>query len=389
MPPNRSIVVTLFCAALVVLVVSLPYVPVIRGIVHQHISEFFANPSTPVNQSVFASLVNDTPDSVVYPQTYQVLDDPYFMIVGDYKNEINVSIEEAVNASMQFLTRYLPTNLTTGLRVAEAQENHYWPGAPQIIADYWPKWGMTLISESMHATVFVNALSGKVTTVYLSLDSSDLTIIASNAEGTSLTTDQAEEAAKDFLVLHGYTLLPNAVYEGIITLPSVGHNYYWLALHESVNGVSIPFGSIIFEIEASTGIVTHFEYRWIDIDHIPIESILTSEEAKLASLANLDDPNEGAAISADLFLGMLGYDPDVSEFELRLIYDVTVITTASYRYLVDAHTGEILMTSVYFSSGFDIIYSPYARIGLVFGVAILVSAVGSRMVGRRLRARSD
>ena len=119
---NRNIIVALLCAALIVFAVSLPYVPVIRGIVHQHISGFFANPSTPVNQSVFASLVNDTPDSVVYPQTYQVLDDPYFMIVGDYENEINVSMEEAVNASMQFLTRYLPTNLTTGLRVAEASD---------------------------------------------------------------------------------------------------------------------------------------------------------------------------------------------------------------------------------------------------------------------------
>jgi len=190
---NRNIIVALLCAALIVFAVSLPYVPVIRGIVHQHISGFFANPSTPVNQSVFASLVNDTPDSVVYPQTYQVLDDPYFMIIGDYENEINISMEEAVNASMQFLTRYLPTNLTTGLRVAEAQENHYWPGAPQIIADYLPKWGMTLISESIRASVFVNALSGKVTRVTLNLDSSDLTMITSNAEGISLTTDQDVE----------------------------------------------------------------------------------------------------------------------------------------------------------------------------------------------------
>ncbi len=389
MSPNRNIVVALFCAALIVLVVSLPYVPVIRGIVHQHISGFFVNPSTPVNESVFASLVNDTPDSVVYPQTYQVLDDPYFMIVGDYENEINVSMEEAVNASMQFLTRYLPTNLTTGLRVAEAQENHYWPGAPQIIADCRPKWGMTLISESIRASVFVNALSGKVTRVYLNLDSSDLTMINPNAEGTSLTTDQAEEAAKDFLVLHGYTLLPNAIYEGIISLPAVGKNYYWLALHESVDGVTVPFGEIFFEIEASTGIVTRFTYRWIDIEHIPIESILTSEEAKLASLANFDDPNEGVAISADLFLGMLGFDPDVSEFELRLIYDVRVVTTASYAYFVDAHTGEILRISAVLDGGFDKFYSPYARIGLVFGVAILVSAVGFRIVGRKLRARSD
>jgi hypothetical protein len=387
MSPNRNIVVALLCAALIVLVVSLPYVPVIRGIVHQHISGFFANPSTPVNESVFASLVSDTPDSVVYPQTYQVLDDPYFMIVGDYENEINVSMEEAVNASMQFLTRYLPTNLTTGLRVAEAQENNYWPGAPQIITDYWPKWGMTLISESIRASVYVNALSGKVTRATLNLDSSDLTMIASHAEGTRLTADQAEEAAKDFLVLHGYTLLPNAMYEGIIFLPAVGNNYYTLVLHESVDGVPVLFGSIIFKIEASTGIVTHFEYRWIDIERIPIESILTSEEAKLASLANLDDPNEGAAISAGLFLGMLGYDPDVSEFELRLIYDVRVITTASYAYSVDAHTGEILRISAVFDSGFAMIYSPYARIGLVFGVAILVSAVGFKIVSRKLRAK--
>ncbi len=389
MLPNKTMVVALLCAILIALVVSPPYVSAIDGIPHQHFSEFFANTSTPVNQSVFASLVNDTPDSVVYPQTYQVLDDPYFMIVGDYENEINVSMEEAVNASMQFLTRYLPSNLTTGLRVAEAQENNYWPGAPQIIADYWPRWAMTLISESIDAAVYVNALSGKVTRVALFLDSSDLTMIASNAEGISLTTDQAEEAAKDFLVLHGYTLLPNAVYAGILSLPAVGKNHYTLALHESVDGVSVPFGDIFFEIEASTGIITQFEYRWIDIEHIPIESILTSEEAKLASLANFDDPNEGAAISADLFLGMLGYDPDVSEFELRLIYDVTVITTASYAYFVDAHTGEILMTSVYFGSGFDIIYSPYARMGLVFGVAILVSAVGFRIVSWKLRARSN
>ena len=389
MSPNRNIIVALLCAALIVLVVSLPYVPVIRGIVHQHISEFFANTTTPVNQSVFASLVNDTPDSVVCPQTYQVLDDPYFMIVGDYENEINVSMEEAVNASMQFLTRYLPTNLTMGLRVAETQENNYWPGAPQIIADYWPRWAMTLISESMHAAVYVNALSGKVTRVMLSIDSSDLTMIASNAERTSLTTDQVEEAAKDFLVLHGYTLLPNAIYEGIISLPAVGKNHYRLALHESVDGVSVPFGEIFFEIEASTGIVTRFTYRWIDIGHIPIESILTSEEAKLASLASLDDPNEGAAISADLFLRMLGYEPEVSEFELRLIYDVRVITTASYAYSVDAHTGEILGIGAVFDGGFDIIYSPYARIGLVFGVAIMVSAVGFRIVGRKLRSRPD
>ena len=190
MSRNKNKVVVLLCVALLALVILPPYVPVIDGILN-HYYRLFTNTVTPVNQSVFASMVNETPHPVVYLQSFTVEYNTSYAIYGDYADNITITENEAVDAAFKHLKDYLPESMTEDLRVAEP-EDHTYPGVPFVITSYWPRWVMTLIAPSFHADIFVNALSGGVVYANIWANESQLLEFESFSPESPLTHEHAE-----------------------------------------------------------------------------------------------------------------------------------------------------------------------------------------------------
>ncbi len=348
---------------------------------------------TPVNQTVFASLVLEERDPAVYPATYQTEESPVFKIIGNYSKDIQVSEGEAVNTSMKFVSRYLPENLTTGLRVALPHE-YLWPGAPQIILDYfWPRWGLTLVSDSFRATIFVNAVTGTVVDAYLSTGSSALESAGFHRD-SPLNKSEAEMIAKDFLLLQNYTLPPDAFYSEIPwNVPWESKSYsstHYISFRQFVQGVHIPWGYICVEVQSDTGLVRSFTYRWIDIRSVSLQGIISDEAARNRVLESLPDPSMGNIVDSILELRTRAVNPSETAFEMTLAYELTLVTTWGTRYVVDANTGVILEAVPLLGGSQDILlYSPYARIAYLFGVALLLALVGRRIARYQLLPRRD
>ncbi len=385
MSQNKNKVVVLLCAALLVLVILPPFVPVIDGVLN-HYYRLFTNTVTPVNQSVFASLVNETPHPVVYPQSYTVEDNTSYAIYGDYADNIAITENEAVGAAMKHLKDYLPESMTEDLRVAEP-EDHTYPGVPFVITSYWPRWAMTLMSPSFHADIYVNALSGSVVQAYLYANISQLLEFEPFSPESPLTHEHAEEAAKEYMQLLNFTLLPNAMYEGPVRKPAYFYgddDYYTISFHQVVNEVLVQYGLLTLRIETETGLVSKFVYRWIDISEIPTERVISVETATQAVLENFTDPSEARVTDIVLTLALTKYYASKTPFAMKLAYHVRAVRWESYRFLVDACTGEILSKEFLMSVNFDILYSPYLRVELVLAVAFGISLLSYRLAIRRV-----
>lgn len=184
---------------------------------------------------------------------------------------------------------------------------------------------------------------------------------------------------------HNYTLLPNAVYEGISSRPATtGRNSYSLVMNERVDEAHVEPGYIYFSIHGTSGYVIEFVYTWLDIVSLPTDTVISSEQAKESALYALEDPSMGTALSAELKLRQLEFDPNRTDFELRLIYDVRIAVIEMYEYWIDAQSGEILGSAVFYGSSNALFFSPYVRRGLVFTLALLISGVGFAVVKRRI-----
>lgn len=385
MSRNRNKVVVLLCAGLLALVVLPPYVPVADGILN-HYYRLFTNTVTPVNQSVFASLVNETPHPVVYPQSYTVEYNTSYAIYGDYADNITTTENEAIDAALKHLKDYLPESMTEDLRVAEP-EDHTYPGVPFVITSYWPRWAMTLIAPSFHASIYVNALSGSVVHAIIRANVSQLLEFESFSPESPLTHEHAEEAAKEYMQLLNYTLLPNAMYEGPVRKPAYFYgddDYYTISFHQVVNGVLVQYGHLRLRIETETGLVSKFVYRWIDINEIPTERVISVESASQAVLENFTDPSVARVTDAVLTLALTRYYASKTPFTMRLAYKIRAVRWEAYVFIVDACTGEILGRGMLMSVNFDILYSPYLRVELVLAVAVGLSLLSYRLAMRRV-----
>ncbi len=386
MSRNKNKVVVLLCAALLALVVLPPYVPVIDGMLQHYFYMSFMSTSAPVNQSVFAFLVNETPHPVVYPQSYTVEDNTSYAIYGDYADNITITENEAVDAAFKHLKDYLPESMTEDLRVAE-REDHTFPGVPFVITSYWPRWAMTLIAPSFHADIFVNALSGGVIYANIWANRTQLLEFESFSPESPLTHEHAEEAAKEYMQLFNYTLLPDAMYEGPVRKPAYFYgddDYYTISFHQVVNEVLVPYGLLTLRIETETGLVSEFVYRWIDIDEIPTERVISVETATQAVLEDFTDPSVARVTDIVLTLALTKYYASETPFTMRLAYKIRAVGWNPYLFIVDACTGEILSSEFLMSANFDMLYSPYLRVELVLAVAFGLSLLSYRIAMRRV-----
>jgi hypothetical protein len=383
MSRNKNKVVVLLCAALLALVILPPYVPVIDGILN-HYYRFFTNTVTPVNQSVFASLVDETPHPAVYPQSYTVEYNTSYAIHGDYADNITITESEAVDAAFKHLKDYMPESMTEDLRVAEL-EDHTFPGVPFVITSYWPRWAMTLMAPSFHADIFVNALSGDVVYANIWANKSQLLEFESFSPESPLTHEHAEEAAKEYMQLLNYSLLPNAMYEGPVRKPAYFYgddDHYTISFHQVVNGVPVQYGYLTLRIETETGLVSEFVYRWIDINDIPTERVISVETATQAVLEDFTDPSEALVMDLVLALALTESYASKTPFTMRLAYKMKVVSLNTYEYIVDACTGEILGRGMLMCV--NTLYSPYHRVAMVLAVALIFSLQSYEFAKRRV-----
>ena len=385
---HKSKVLTFLAASVIVLslVVSQSAVAGEACSSHDSARRFNGSQGIPVAQTTFASLLNETPHPVVYPQSYTVEYNTSYTIYGDYADNITITENNAVGAAMKHLKDYLPESMTEDLRVAEP-EDHTFPGVPFVITSYWPRWAMTLISPSFYADIYVNALSCSVVQAYISVNISQLLEFESFSPESPLTDERAEKAAKEYLQLLNYTLLPNAMYEGIVHKPAYfdgDSNYYSLSFHQVVNGVFVQYGYLNMEIDRETGLVSKFVYRWIDINEIPTERVISVETATQAVLETFTDPSEAQVTDIVLTLALTEYYAFETPFSMKLAYRVKAVRWESYRFIVDACTGEILSRDFLISADFDMLYSPYLRIELVLAVAFGLSLLSYRIAMRRV-----
>ncbi len=284
------------------------------------------------------------PDSCVYPATYDIEYNTSYWIRGNYVPLINISEAAAVDAAMTFLTVYLPEELLTGLRVDT--NNEFWPGRPELTTDCFPRWGMTLISDYMRANVWVNALSGKV--VQFSLGSYNTSVFVFESVET---VEETESIVIDFLQSQNYTLLPDAVYDGTDLSSLSEYAYHTLTFHQVVDEILIGIGKITFHIDATYGLIKYFRYRWIDLDEIPVDRILPVGEIHNIVLEADNDTFLITIRNTELRLNIIGFDPDSSDFVMRLVYEVTLTPiwgVGGDLYTVDAISGEIVSIDVLF-----------------------------------------
>lgn len=315
-----------------------------------------------------------TPDSCVYPATYDIEYNTSFLFRGNYASQINVSEETAVDAATSFLREYLPEELLTNLRIGW----EHWPGSPSLSTDFRPDWRMTLVSDHMRATVFVNALSGKVVHFFMSGINTSVWAFESIE-----STEEAENHTIDFLRLQNYTLLPDAVYDGVTLSSASSYPYYSLSFHQVVDEIPVSFGWISFQIDATYGLINHFTYLWIEIDEIPVDRVLPVEEINSIVLEAANGTFLSEILSNELCFIRIWFGPDSPEFEMRLVYEVRVAAGINPNvYTVDALSGEILGMDHEIGATFAG-YVPYVGVAAMLVVAAVSSWSAYKFVKKK------
>ena len=319
------------------------------------------------------------PDSCVYPATYDIEYNSSYLIRGNYAPLINISEETAVDAAFAFLGEYLPEELLTGLRVVGPGEE-YFPGSPMLSTDCWPRWMMTLVSDFIEADVYVNALSGKV--VKFTMSSYDTSVFEYEPIES---TEEAENYTIAFLQSQNYTLLPDAVYDGVTLIDEPNNPHYNLHFHQEINGIPISIGYIYFKIDATYGLIEHFTYRWIEIDEIPLDRVLPIDDINNIVLEAVNETSENTILSTELRLNQIGFDPDLPDFEMLLVYEVTVACGGVNPKLctIDALSGEILSIEQLIGSLFLTVYVQYLGVAAMLMVAVVSSGAAYKFVKKR------
>jgi hypothetical protein len=317
------------------------------------------------------------PDRCVYPSQYEIENTSSFQIRGNYEGLVSVSEESAVNASLTFIETSFPDELTSGLRLV-APEEGYWPGAPTLIIDWWPRWAMTIVSDYLEAAVYVNAISGRVV---------DFSLYVYDKSVSSYTpiqnVEEAESKVLDFFERHNYTLLPDAVYDGTNLFSQPRNPYYSVSFHQEINQTVISYSEIYFKIDATYGVIEHFTYKWIEIEMLPMNRIIPISDVPMIVQDEFIDSSEVNILDIKLRLEMIDFSPDSPEFVMRLLYAVEIVSGSAYVYNIDALTGEILSREILFSEPFLVVYSPYFQVMLIIAISLSVSFLSYRLLEKR------
>jgi len=291
----------------------------------------FELPGVALSDSPFAELATDslTPiESIVYPNTYVVKSQKPYVIEIDYQEETAIGVSTARLIAWEFIESVFTPEEVQQLSIADMC-TELWGVLPRWTIKFWNN----TFSEphSFVATVFINAISGGIVG-YIGEPILNL----GRVENQTI----AESHVLNSLQNLGY-LIPRQSRYIISNRSNMNRMMYRLTFLQFTNAVLVnsEIGSIVLELDAESGGIWYFSYKWVPIDEIPIEDIITSDQVGDGAVLSL------TPVPLDSPDGLNGLGPyDFRLCWLRDSYFVNEITGWTMRetLLIDAFSGDIV-----------------------------------------------
>ncbi|MHA1958890.1 MAG: hypothetical protein ACW99U_01585 [Candidatus Thorarchaeota archaeon] len=294
-------------------------------------------PGVSVSETVFADLVSEFPDPVMFPNG------------------------ETVESNYSFYMRPVPTN--AGI----VNENEVYAAAAEFLdREPWlqdvsysvhdeptfdGRWYTGFRGEIINGDIDVSPLSAKVLRYRVfwdgeppfaqHLDCSDI-----------IDKGEIEQFAIDFLTRHNYTLSQYARYSGpTIEDRIVGPDYlvYKLTFHNVVDGAIVSeglfhnpeAGSLRLYLDPQIGTVVGFFYFWTHVSSLPVHRTMTVDRAEAVAIQHMSDRFDTSSLSlkqATLVFERLGSLHDNNYFLAWVLFR----DSPGWTIHVDAINGEVL-----------------------------------------------
>jgi hypothetical protein len=214
-------------------------------------------------------------------------------------------------------------------------------------------WYLRFLGENLTITIGVNAISGKVDYFSPIWPIGRSPFIPNVNEDRYASTTEIEKSAFDFLYQFNYSLSPFARYVGPVTAYDYihHHNVSRISLYNFVDGALIENNGVHLLIDLEASAILSFSYRWVFIDSIPTEKIISPERAEqfaidyLVSTMNLSEYE----IDATSLVFEMMWTPTGHEYRLGWI--VVLHTDSIAAIHVDAKSGSFY--NMGFSSTLD------------------------------------
>ncbi|MHA1970246.1 MAG: hypothetical protein ACTSXE_00175 [Candidatus Thorarchaeota archaeon] len=227
-------------------------------------------PGASLNGSPFEDISTDNltlMESFMYPANYEVISERPYIIRVDYTNAHSVSEIQAELAAQEFINKVFSNQSIQQLEIDRRVTK---------LSTVLPRWRIgfknNTYSDGIHigATVTVNAITGGITG-YIGSP----IMCQGEAANQSIAENYATTALKEL----GYRIPVNLrMFYLNWTDPSkeddITHRFVF---QQVVNNTMIytEIGSISIEIDGITGGIEYLSYKWIQVDEIPTEGIVS------------------------------------------------------------------------------------------------------------------
>ncbi len=296
-------------------------------------------PGVSVHRTVFADLVSEVPDPVMFPTGEMTNSSDTFHMKPTSGSIVNES--QVYDAATEFL------NLEPWLQ----SENYSVHDDPT----FDERWYTGFSGEIVHGDIDVNPLSGKVLR-YRVFWEGDPPFAPNLNDSSILDKDTIEQCAVEFLTRHNYSLSPYARYsEPIIGDRIVGPDYlvYKLVFHNVVDGAiisehifhNLEMGSLYLYLDPHTGTVVQIFYLWTHIPSLPVFRAMPIHWAEAIAIRHMSSQIGNSSLSlskATLVFERMGSMHSHNYFlAWVLFYD-----SPGWDIHIDAISGEILAESI-------------------------------------------
>lgn len=390
---NRGVVASLAC----VLVLGL-MLPVLASMASRYIPHPASFSGVPVEETIFADIVNEQPDPAMLPQGVINITEDTVEIRADFSSFISVNLTEAVGIAHTFLSE-MPY-LSGRTFEFDANGSGFYHGM----------WTLGFTGPELTVGIDVNAISGRVLGFRSHWVAYSPNPFDKDANETHpLSTDVANDKALQFLRGMNYTLSPFCRVLGPVLETSVTYLSYSalvLSFYNVMNDTYVEDNLVSLQLDIETGEVLEFGYYWTYIPCVPVDHLISAQAAERIALADInpigDYPATIEITSSVLVLENHGEALATSSFyRLEWVVSGTYTikvgqpTVYSYSFTVEIHpvSGVIwFWHPQYFTSGAPIVadggvpimYGIWA-ISLSF-VAAAVSFTFARTFARRMPA---
>lgn len=352
--------------------------------------------------TIFADLIG-SPFPFTYDVAELVLNDESFIVNLTQWNHSMITSEEAVVSAEAFLEHNIESALLEQLNMTS-----------NVLLEGIPEWRAKFQGTSFDAVVRVNAFSGKP--IGWTLRDIDIQKLGLQ-DGIWLGHDSAERIAYDFLEHNNYSVPAEARYMGTQDWYLVGSQdtadltanpHYYTVFEQTINGVPIrsfpmlyhvPDHGIVLRIDRNIGMVTEFQYLWLEFEDMAMQWTISKVTAEQIALENTEEQDCGncTIVSQDLLVSKIGvYGSSTLSPHFRLVWVVSVRVPlraglfSPAELAIDARTGEFIEARHYrYTLGPPSLQIPptLASLLLLEGVVGFVSVGAALIVAHNLKNR--